>query len=57
MACNKYYEKHSEILDDTILVQSNAKKPSITAPFPEKNQKNNNKKTATNIILAPRTEM
>lgn len=44
MACNKYYEKHSEILDDTILVQSNAKKPSITAPFPEKNK---NKKITT----------
>lgn len=36
MAYNKYYEKHSEILDDTILVQP--KKSSITTPLWEKQQ-------------------
>lgn len=51
MAYNKYYEKHSEIVDDTILVQPNVKKSSIT-PL-----QNNNNKKATNIILAPIIEM
>lgn len=33
MAYNKYYEKQSEILDDTTLAQPNVKKSSITPPL------------------------